>query len=74
MEVLVELKDYIQVVLPEISNANDWSLMAKCIERIKPLGLATDAIQSDSATLLTVARCGNTLHAVHHNPHLFTGT
>ena len=34
----------------------DWQLMGKCTERLRPVATATEEVESDSATLLTVAR------------------
>ena len=56
MEVLLELQAYIRLVVPEVPPANEWTLMAKCVERIRPIATATEEIESDKATLLTVSR------------------
>lgn len=32
----------------------EWTLMEKCVERMAPVALATDAIQKDDANLYTV--------------------
>jgi hypothetical protein len=36
--------------------ATEWGLVEKCIERLKPLATATEQVEADGATLLTVVR------------------
>ena len=56
MEVLLELESFIRLVVPDAPPTNEWVLMGKCVERIRPIANATEDVESDSATLITVLR------------------
>lgn len=57
MKVLLRLKDYINLVVPNPPGTSDWTLMEKCVERLLPIADATEGVESDAATLETVTRC-----------------
>ena len=56
MESLLNLKDFIGLVVPNPPTPTEWHLMTHCVERLRPLADATEEVESDAATLLTVAR------------------
>lgn len=56
MKVLLSLKDYINLVVPNPPGTSDWTLMEKCVERLLPIANATEGVESDGATLETVTR------------------
>lgn len=57
MKVLLRLKDYINLVVPQPPGVSDWALLEKCVERLMPIADATKEVEADAATLETVTRC-----------------
>ena len=57
MEGALSIQDFIKIAIPDAPGSADWGLMAKCVERLRPIADATAQVESDTATLLTVTRC-----------------
>ena len=56
MEVLLELRSYINLAMEEHPGEADWSPLAKAVDRLRPLASATEEIEMDNATLSTVLK------------------
>lgn len=57
MESVLKLQDIIQLAVPEPPSPQDWQLLKKVVERLRPIADATQEIEADNATVDTVNRC-----------------
>ena len=56
MEVLVELRSFIDLVVSGGPSSGDWTLLQKAVERVGVVADATLEVESDSGHLGTVLR------------------
>ena len=80
MESVLDLKPYLQISLHAVpgeylttekkKNGSlcpgdaDWATMQRCVDRLRPLASATEDVERDDATLLTVLKYGN-IHGIY---------
>ena len=56
---MLDLQDFVRVVSTDGPGPADWSTMAKAFDRLRPIANATEEVEQDGATLLTVLKYAN---------------
>eukprot|EP00668_Euglena_longa_P006346 GGOE01007558.1.p1 GENE.GGOE01007558.1~~GGOE01007558.1.p1 ORF type:complete len:174 (-),score=7.38 GGOE01007558.1:646-1122(-) len=56
MEVLLEIEPFVRLSIPNPPGDSDWGLLKRCVERLRPVVTATEDVEQDSASVVTVLR------------------